>query len=177
MQDAAFPYVILPFSGRANREGFSCGIPELDTYLRKQARQDAKRHVAAPFLLTAPPSDEVLGFYTLSSSTVDLLELPPEMAKKLPRYPDMPVILMGRLALDGRFKGQGLGELLLMDALRRCARSEIAAMALVVDAKDEEAKRFYQHFDFLPLQSKPMRLFLSMATIKKIFPDSGAAAE
>lgn len=139
-------------------------------YLHRQANQDAKRHVAAPFVLIEPPANEVLGYYTLSSSAVDLSDLPSELAKKLPRYSELPVILMGRLAVDAKLKGNGLGEFLLMDALQRSARNEIAAMAFIVDAKDQGAKSFYRHFDFIPLQNKPMRLFLPMATIKKLFP-------
>lgn len=170
MQSSAFPYEIQPLSSQHKRDHFSSGIEPLDVYLHKQASQDAKRHVAAPFVLVEPPSNEVLGYYTLSSSAIDLTDLPADLAKKLPRYSDMPVILMGRLAVAARLKGNGLGEFLLMDALRQSAQNPIAAMALIVDAKDQSAKSFYQHFDFIPLQNKPMRLFLPMTTIKKLFP-------
>ncbi len=153
------------------RAAFECGVPVLDAYLQKQAGQDAKRHVAAPFVLLAPPSTEMLGYYTLSSSAIDARELSATLAKKLPRYTSLPVVLMGRLALASKCKGQGLGEFLLMDALHRSARSEIAAMALVVDAKDEAAKAFYQHFGFLPMQEQPLRLFLPMSSIKRLFDD------
>jgi predicted GNAT family N-acyltransferase len=170
LRSPAFPYEVHPLSKQHKRDGFSCAIKPLDVYLHKQANQDAKRHVAAPFVLIEPPSNEVLGYYTLSSSAVDLIDLPADLAKKLPRYSDMPVILMGRLAVDVRLKGNGLGEFLLMDALRQSAQNLIAAMALIVDAKDQSAKSFYQHFDFIPLQNRPMRLFLPMTTIKKLFP-------
>jgi GNAT superfamily N-acetyltransferase len=168
---ADFPYRIQAFSGAHQRKQFSCGNAALDAYLHQQAEQDAKRHVAAPFMLTATPSNAVLGYYTLSSSMVDLLDLEPALAKKLPRYPNLPVILLGRLAVDAQHKGKGLGEFLLLDALQRCARSDIAAMAVIVDAKDENAKLFYQHFDFIDLQTQPMRLYLPMTTIKKLFSD------
>ena len=170
MQSSAFRYEIQPLSSKHKRDQFSSGIEPLDAYLHRQAGQEAKRHVAAPFVLIEPPSDQVLAYYTLSSSSIDLTDLPADLAKKLPRYSDMPVILMGRLAVDARLKGNGLGEFLLMDALRQSAQNPIAAMALIVDAKDQSAKSFYQHFDFIPLQNKPMRLFLPMTTIKKLFP-------
>jgi predicted GNAT family N-acyltransferase len=170
LQSHAFSHLVQPLSSQHKRDQFSSGIEPLDAYLHKQAGQDAKRHVAAPFVLIEPPSNDVLGYYTLSSSSIHLGDLPAEVAKKLPRYPDMPVILMGRLAVDTRLRGQGFGEFLLMDALRQSANNPIAAMALIVDAKDQKAKSFYRHFDFIPLQNKPMRLFLPMATIKKLFP-------
>ncbi len=170
MRVVDFHFEVQALCGKHGRSTFSSGIEPLDAYLRRQAGQDAKRHVAAPFVLIEPPSDEVLGYYTLSSSAVDLSDLPDELAKKLPRYADLPVILMGRLTVDSRLWGRGLGEFLLMDALRQTAHNPIAAMALIVDAKDQKAKSFYQHFDFIPLQKKPMRLFLPMTTIKKLFP-------
>ena len=106
----------------------------------RQASQDAKQHAATPFVLIESPSNEVLGYYTLSTSTVDLTGLPADLAKKLPRYSDMPVILMGRLAVDVGLKGNGLGEFLLMDVLRQSAQNSIAAMASIVDAEDQSAK-------------------------------------
>jgi ribosomal protein S18 acetylase RimI-like enzyme len=153
------------------RTGFDSGVAALDQYLTQQAGQDAKRHVAAPFVMREPPANEVLGYYTLSASAIDVRDLPLAIAKKMPRYASLPVVLMGRLALASKLAGLGLGEFLLMDALQRSARAEIAAMAFVVDAKDEMAQAFYQHFDFMPLQQQPRRLFLPMSTIKKLFPD------
>ncbi|MET3106001.1 putative GNAT family N-acyltransferase [Oxalobacteraceae bacterium GrIS 1.18] len=170
MSASDFRIKTLPLSNKHRRDQFSCGTVPLDTYLRNQASQDAKRHLAAPFVLIEPPADEVLGYYTLSSSSVDLTDLPENLSKKLPRYGAMPVILTGRLAIDLRLKGKGFGEFLLMDALCRSAHNPIAAMAVIVDAKDQTAKSFYQHFGFIPLQKKPMRLFLPMTTIKKLFP-------
>jgi GNAT superfamily N-acetyltransferase len=153
------------------RAGFSCGAEPLDRYLHHQARQDAEKRVAAPFVLVDPPSARVLGYYTLSSSVVDAQELPTELAKKLPRYPQLPVTLLGRLAVDLEHKGKGLGQFLLMDALCRSlgASAQIAAMALVVDAKDSAAEAFYNHFGFLPLQRHPTRLFLPMKTVAGLF--------
>jgi predicted GNAT family N-acyltransferase len=165
------PHHIAPLSKHHDRALFSCGHAALDRYLQQQARQDAEKHVAAPFVLSTPPALTVLGYYTLSASTVNTSELPDALIKKLPRYPQLPVTLLGRLAVDQSMKGQGLGEFLLMDALHRCLEvaANIAAMAVVVDAKDEAAAAFYQHFGFLPLQQQPRRLYLSMKTVAALF--------
>ena len=138
-----------------DRSAFVSGSDPLDRYLREQARQDADKRVAAPFVLVTPPAHRVLGYYTLSASVVEVVDLPPEMAKRLPRYPQLPVTLLGRLAVDRSLQGQGAGEFLLMDALSRCvnAADEIAAMAVVVDAKDEAAAAFYRHFGFTHFSS------------------------
>lgn len=153
------------------REAFSCGQVALDRYLQHQARQDAQNKVAAVFVAVAPPGDQVLGYYTLSALTINVAELPSEFAKKLPRYPQLPVTLLGRLAVDESCKGQALGQFLLMDALHRAqqAAAEIAAMAVVVDAKDEAAAAFYLHFGFMPLSAHVGRLFIPMTTVAKLF--------
>ena len=112
----------------------------------------------------------MLGYYTLSASVLSVGEVAPELARKLPRYPQLPVTLIGRLAVDLRLKGQGCGEYLLMDALHRSLihSAEIAAMAVVVEAKAETAAAFYRHFDFRPLQASPRRLYLSMTTVQAL---------
>jgi GNAT superfamily N-acetyltransferase len=152
------------------RAAFDCGSEDLNRYLREQARQDADRRVAAAFVLTQPGSATVLGFYTLSASLIPVQELPAGLLKRLPRYPRLPVTLLGRLAVDKTAGGQGTGEFLLVDALRRSleASRHIAAMAVIVDAKDERAASFYRHFDFLPLQQTPLRFFLPMTQIAKL---------
>lgn len=167
MRKPITPYCIEPLSKNHGRDRFTCGSAPLDRYLQQQARLDADKRVAAPFVLVAPPSVEVLGYYTLSASIINADELPAELSKKLPRYPQLPVVLLGRLAVDQQRKGQGVGEFLLMDALRRSlgAAADIAAMAVLVDAKDDTAAAFYKHFDFIPLQRRPARLFLPMKSI------------
>ena len=122
---------IEPLVKRHDRTGFRCGAEALDLYLRQQARQDAERHVAAPFVLIEPPSAEVLGYYTLSASIIDVAEIAADLARKLPREPQLPVTLVGRLAVHERRKGQGCGALLLMDALHRSLMhaADVAAMA------------------------------------------------
>jgi predicted GNAT family N-acyltransferase len=167
----AAPYRIKPLSKTHDRSGFACGVEELDRYLKQQARQDADKRVAAAFVLLAPPANQVRGYYTLSASTVTANELPADLAKKVPRYPQLPVILLGRLAVDRQLKGQKKGEFLLIDALRRSleAASLIGAMAVLVDAKNETAAAFYKHFGFTPLTEQPARLFLSMKTVVELF--------
>ena len=165
------PYRIDPLSKNHERAAFSCGSATLDRYLQQQARQDAEKSVAAPFVLTAPPALRVLGYYTLSASLVNASELPDALAKRLPRYPQLPVTLLGRLAVDKTMTGKGMGQFLLMNALHRCSEvaANIAAMAVVVDAKDEEAEAFYRHFGFVPLQQGPRRLYLSMKVVVGLF--------
>lgn len=169
----AASYRIEPLAKTHDRASFSCGSAVLDQYLRQQARQDAEKRVAAPFVLTQAPALRVIGYYSLSASLVSTDELPASLAKKLPSYPQLPVPLLGRMAVDQGSKGQGIGRFLLMDALRRSlhAAAGIAAMAVLVDAKDDAAEAFYRHFSFLPLQGQPRRLFLPMKTIAGLFDE------
>jgi len=165
------PEHISPLTKAHERKSFDCGHEDLNRYLREQARQDAEKRVAAPFVLTQPGDPKVLGFYTLSSSIIPVDELSQDLMKRLPRYGQLPVTLLGRLAVDRSAGGQGVGEFLLVDALRRSleAAQQIAAMAVIVDAKNERAESFYRHFDFQPFQQTPLRLFLPMAQIAKLF--------
>jgi GNAT superfamily N-acetyltransferase len=160
-----------PLGRQHDRTAFHCGADALDRYLKQQARQDADKRVAAPFVAVRPPDARVLGYYTLSASVLTLTDLPVELARKLPRYPQLPVTLLGRLAVDQSTKGQGLGEHLLLDALHRSLAhaDQIAAMAVVVDAKDEKAVAFYRHYGFRPLQAHPNRLFVPMRLVARLF--------
>jgi len=159
-----------PLGRQHDRAAFRCGADALDRYLKQQARQDADKRVAAPFVAVTPPETRVLGYYTLSASVLTLADLPNELVRKLPRYPQLPVTLLGRLAVDLSTTGQGLGEHLLLDALHRSLvhADQIAAMAVVVDAKDESAVSFYRHYGFFPLQTQPRRLFVPMATVTQL---------
>jgi GNAT superfamily N-acetyltransferase len=109
------------------------------------------------------------GYYTLSATGVKLTEFPADITRKLPRYPLVPATLLGRLAVDQNYQGRGYGRFLLADALFRAVRSEIASFAVVVDAKDEAARRFYERESFLPLSDQPLRLFRPMADIAKLY--------
>jgi len=165
-------WLVEPLAQRHDRGAFSSGNEALDHYLSEQAGQDAKRRAAAPFVLVAPPDLQgILGYHTLSAFGIDLDELPSDVARKLPAYPVVPATLLGRLAVDHRHTGKGLGEFLLIDALRRALAqsAQIAATAVVVDAIDDQAVRFYEHFGFIPLPSRRNRLFLPMQTIAALF--------
>ena len=163
-------FQVQPLGPYHDRTGFSCGVEPLDNYLKKQARQDVKKRVAAAFVLT-PDGKIIAGYYTLSQFSVDLGMLPQDIARKLPKYPIVPATLIGRLAVSAAFRGQGLGELLLMDALCRslALSKQIASAAVVVDAKDDRAVSFYGKYGFLELPNMPGRLFLPMATVEQLF--------
>jgi GNAT superfamily N-acetyltransferase len=153
---------------RHDRSTFACGVEPLDRYFRAQAGQEARRNIAAPFVLVLADGS-VAGYYTLSATAVKLAELPVDLARRLPRYPLVPATLLGRLAVDRRHQGKGYGRFLLADALGRSVRSEIASFAVVVDAKDEVARRFYERESFLPFPDQPMKLFRPMADIAALF--------
>jgi len=153
-----------------DRASFSCGVPELDDYLRRQSSLDAKRKVAAPFVMV-DEAPWVLGYYTLSSYGVRVAELLPDVARKLPKYPLMPATLLGRLAVSRDHQGQKVGRLLLMDALYRSWKNsaQVASVGVVAEAIDEAARKFYLHHEFVPLLEHPRKLFIAMGTIQKAF--------
>ncbi|QGM97465.1 GNAT family N-acetyltransferase [Methylocystis parvus] len=157
-----------PLTSNHDRSGFESGVEPLDRYFRTHAGQDARKNMAAPFVF-ALPDGAIAGYYTLSSTSVQLAELPDQTLRKLPRYPLVPATLLGRLAVDRRHQGKGYGRFLLADALYRAARSEIASFALLVPAKDDGARRFYERESFLPFPEQPMKLFRPMADIKRLF--------
>ena len=147
-----------------NRTSFNSGSAPLDRYFQQQVTQDVRRRVTGCFVALTQ-EDRIAGYYTLAAASMLLANLPTDIAKKLPRYPLVPAVRMGRLVVDRDFKGQGLGAALLADALIKAANSEIAAYALLVDAKDENAAAFYQHHGFIPLPNSPLTLFLPLATV------------
>lgn len=152
MRDA---FSIAQLSAADDRVRFSCGTEPLDRYFREFVTQDIKRRVASCYVAKSIVDETIAGFYTLSASGIPLTGLPVDLAKKLPRYPLVPVARLGRLAIDLRFKGQGLGSALLWDAIARSERSDVTVFALAVDAKNESAADFYRHFGFRPLPSLP----------------------
>jgi GNAT superfamily N-acetyltransferase len=154
--------------GQHDRIGFICGKESLDQYFQRQVMQDARRHLATPFVMIMPDA-EIGGFYTLSSTALRLGDLPEDIVRRLPRYPLVPATLVGRLAIDRRYHGQGWGSFLFLDALYRCLRSEVASFAVMVDALDDEARDFYVHHSFLPLPDSPYRLFRRMSDIEGLF--------
>ena len=161
------PPPIVPFeSGAHDRSVFSCGADELDTYIRHQASQDAKRNLTRVFAAVA--DGEVVGFYTLSAASLACGELPSAQARKLPRYP-VPVVLIGRLAVDRRWQGRELGAHLLIDALVRTALASesVGVHGIIVDARDDDAARFYRKYGFISLNAG-RRLILPLATVRKM---------
>jgi len=155
--------IVQPLGKQHERVDFSCGVPELDDYLKRRAGQDVRRRIARIFVGTEDRSNVVLGFYTLSALTIDVSALPEDQARRLPRHP-VPTALIGRLAVDRSAQGKGLGRVLLADAIQRTlgASEEVAIHAMVVDAKNETARRFYQAHGFLALRDQPMRLFMPL---------------
>ena len=129
-----------------------------------------ERNAAAVFVALPTASTDVAGYYSLSALSVPLSDLPATAAKKLPRYPNVPATLLGRLAVDRRYQGQGLGVFLLLDALARALRatSAVGSVAVVVDAIDEPARAFYEYCQFIPLPDQRLRLFLPMKSIAKM---------
>ena len=163
-------FQVQPLGLHHERASFSCGVEPLDNYLKKQARQDVKKRVAAVFVLT-PDGRIIAGYYTLSQFSVDLGIVPQDVARRLPKYPIVPATLIGRLAVSTAYRGQGLGELLLMDALHRSLTlsRQIASAAVIVDAKDDQAMTFYRKYGFLALPNTAGRLFLPMTTVEHLF--------
>jgi predicted GNAT family N-acyltransferase len=145
-------------------------VEALDTYIQRQASQDLQRKVAAIFILTGDGKN-IAGFYSLSAHSIQAEDLPRHLAKKLPRFP-LPATLLGRMAVSEKLQGQGLGEFLLMDALRKAwlGSKQIASLAVTVDAK-ENAVAFYLKFGFIPTITRPGRMFYPMATIERLFAE------
>lgn len=159
------PFDLVPLTAAHDRAAFCCDAEPLNRYLREQVTQDIRRRVAACFVALTD-EQRIAGYYTLASASLFLADLPVSTGKKLPRYPTVPAVRMGRLAVDQSFTGRGLGGALLADALDRAARAEIAAYALMVDAKDATAAAFYRHHGFIALPDSPLTLFLPLATVR-----------
>ena len=153
-------------AARHDRSAFDCDAEPLNRYLQQQATQDVRRRFASCFVAITD-DDGIAGYYTLASSSVLLIDLPADTRKRLPRYPTVPAVRMGRLAVDRRFKGMGLGAALLADAMTHAAHAEIAAHTLIVDAKDETALEFYRHHGFIALPDAPLTVFLPLETVRR----------
>ena len=166
-----FPFkpIFEPLGTQHDRAAFHCGTESLDRYLHRQAGQDFRRHLAVPYIMVDPRANTIAGYYTLTNYHVAAEELPPEITRRVP-YTDVPATLLGRLALDLKYQGQGLARLLLLDALNRSFQNScrVASLAVVVDAIDERASTIYQHYGFIPFPNHVNRLFLPMDTIKKL---------
>ncbi len=155
----ALPFRVERLNAAHDRAAFDCGVAALNTYLATQASQDEKRRVASCFIAVETATSKTAGYYTLSAASVDLSDIPAALAKKFPRYPAIPAIRLGRLAVATAAHGQGLGAALLWDAMERAAKVDIGAFALLVDAIDEGAVRFYAHRGFTAFADRPLLLF------------------
>jgi predicted GNAT family N-acyltransferase len=156
--------------GGHDRAAFSCGTEILDNYLKTQAAQDVRKHAAVVYVAT-PDSKTILGYYTLSQYSVRLDQIPVEVSRKFPKYSAVPATLLGRLARDLSTRDQGMGELLLVDALYRSLEmsKRVASAAIVTDATDQKASDFYKRYGFIELPKTERRLFLPMASVSGLF--------
>lgn len=159
------PYRIEPLGRQHDRKGFASGVPDLDRYFREQVTQDIRRLTTSCFVACDTATGSVAGYYTIAAGSVPLADLPEDVRKRLPRYPSVPVAWLGRLAVDQAHRGRRLGGTLLWDAVMRARRSELAAFAVAVDAKDDQAESFYRHHGFVSFGSAPRQFFLSLAGI------------
>lgn len=164
-------FVVTPIAERHNRSQFDCGEPSLDNYLKQYARQNEEKGVGRTFVLVREGETRVLGYYTLAGGEIERDKLPPKAAKKLPKYP-VPVVVLGRLAVDRSAQGEKLGRLLLKDALHRAlaVSQQIGCYAVFVQALNTKAAEFYAKFGFEPLPDDPLKLVLPLVTLGNSTP-------
>lgn len=158
-----------PLDSSVSKNAFDCGVPKLNDYLKQYAGQNDRKGIAKTFVaILKEDGNEVVGYYTISMSSITFDSLPEQLRKRLPRYP-VPAMLIGQLAVDTSMQGRGLGKRLLMDALSKAVRlaDEVGIFAVRVDALDDESKQFYLKYGFIPLIDYEFSLLLPMATILK----------
>jgi len=154
-----------------HRKDFDCGNQLLNDYLKTQAGQDVKRKLSVCFVLADSDTNVIQGYYTLSSSSIPLSSFSEQIQKKLPKsYKSIPTILLGRLAIDKRYQGNGFGKILLMDALKRSygISNQISSFGIIVDPIDDHARAFYQKYDFIVLPDSK-KMFIVTQTLKVLF--------
>ena len=156
------PFAIERLASNHNRAEFACGVEPLDRYFREQAGQDVRRRITACFVAREIATSKIAGYYTLAAGGVLISQIPAVLAKRVPRYPSVPVARLGRLAVARDYQGRKLGGVLLWDAIDRATRSEIAVFAIIVDAKDDQAEAFYRHHGFTPFARLPKTLILPL---------------
>jgi GNAT superfamily N-acetyltransferase len=150
---------------------FCSGKSMLDDYLQKQASQDVRRKLSACFVIVDKETNLIKGYYTLANNSIPLELVPQDLQKQLPKsYTSIPTTLLGRLAVDKKFQGNGTGKLLLIDALKRCyiLSKNIGSFAVIVDPLDKDAENFYRKYGFITLPGSG-KMFLSMKTISCLF--------
>lgn len=164
-------YLSVPLVKKHNRKTFECGKPTLDNYFQIQVSQDVKKKLCVCFVLLSSDETKVVGYYTLSNASISYESVPDNLRKKYPKsYDYIPVTLLGRLAIDNKFKGQGYGGKILIDALKRSLKvseNDLGSVAVIVDPLDEDAENYYKHFGFVQLPTSG-KMFLDMKTIKKL---------
>lgn len=157
-----------------DRAAFTSGNDRIDMYFRQIVSQDIKRKYAACYVLVERANSRVAGFYTLSAHAIPLTDVPADVAKKLPRYPSVPAVLIGWMGRSVEHRGQHVGTLLLADAIHRLVHSGVGAHALCADAIDDDAAAFYRKHQFKPLVSRDHSYFLPMKTAMTLFSDVAA---
>lgn len=163
--------VIEPLSPHHERAGFSCGNALLDDFIKTKGRKEQELGFSAVFIAVAEPkSPMIVGYYSLSSHSILAQGIPLDIRKKFPKYPSVPTTLLGRLARCLQYRGQRIGEFLLLDALSRALQSadNVGSYAVVVDAIDNAAVSFYLKYGFLPMEERTDRLYLPIATIRSL---------
>lgn len=162
------PFYLESLESRHDRSTFVCGEERLDRYFQTQVTQDIRRRIANCFVAVESTSNRVVAYYTIASASVSTPDLPADEAKRLPRYPTLPAVRIGRLAVDQHYHKRGLGKALLADAAMKAMTAAPASFALLVDAKDDQAMNFYKHHGFRQLGDLPRVLFLPLATAEKV---------
>jgi GNAT superfamily N-acetyltransferase len=162
-------WCIRPLEKSHDKASFDCGSPALDRWLRELAGQYQRRDLARTYVAVRPGDTKVFGFYAVSNHQVSYEALPADQAKGLPTV-DIPVVLLGRLAVDRSVQGQGLGELLLIDALCRAnhVADHIGVRAIEVHAIDDAARAFYRKYGFTALRDDPHHLFLPIHVVRQL---------
>ncbi len=160
-------FEIVPFSSPLGKKTFSCGVPQLDDYFHRQASQDVRRSFASCFVAVTERGD-IAAYYTLSAGSILLRSIPEDLRRKLPHYPNIPAVQLGRLAVSVDLQGIGLGAAMLYDAWKRSIDLPIGLYAMTVHAKDEKAAAFYAHNGFFPLADSLLDLYIPLALCRKL---------
>jgi ribosomal protein S18 acetylase RimI-like enzyme len=164
-----FPFRLEALGDGHQRNLFDCGGPALDKYFRTQVTQDIRRNIANCFVAVEAETGKVAAYYTLAAASIPFVDLPSEVTKRLPRYPTVPAVRIGRLGVDRSFQRRGLGEAMLADAAARAANADAAAFTLLVDAKSDSAVAFYHRYGFRLIVGQSRSMFLPLATAQHVF--------
>lgn len=159
---------ILAIREEHRREEFDCGVEALNTYLRRYARQNHEKNIARTYV-AVDEAKQVLGYYSLASASIEFESLPADYVKRLPKYP-VPAVRIARLAVSKEAQGKGLGERLLVDALKRilAVSAEVGVHVILVDAKNDKARAFYQRYGFGELYDESTTLFMPLETVRAL---------